>query len=60
MCLPAIQFLCSHEALKVLMVHPNLHLVSCPFQEVPPLLKWSHHGQHLLVMNVIVLFDGIE
>jgi hypothetical protein len=37
--LPAIQFLRSHEVLKILVVRPNLHLALCPFEEVPPLLK---------------------
>ena len=39
------------------MIHPDLALVLCAFDEVPPLLESLDDCQHFLVMDLIVLLD---
>jgi len=56
--LPPVQLLGHHEVLQVLVVRPNLALMFRAFDKVPPLLDGSDDCQHLLVVDLIVLFDG--
>ncbi len=56
--LPPVQLLGCHEVLQVLVVCPDLTLMFCALDKVPPLLEGSDNHQHLLVMDLIVPFDG--
>ena len=56
--LPPVQLLGCHEVLQVLVVCPDLTLIFCALDKVPPLLEGSDNHQHLLVMDLIVPFDG--
>jgi len=55
--LPPVQLLGRHEVLQVLVVRPDLALMFCTFDKVPPLLEGSDDCQHLLVVDLIVPFD---
>ncbi|KAG5726374.1 hypothetical protein E4T56_gene18943 [Termitomyces sp. T112] len=50
----AVELLGCPKVFEVLMLHSDLKLMLCAFQEVPPLLKQPDDGQHLLVMDLIV------
>ena len=56
--MPPVQLLGRHEVLQVLVVRPNLALMFRAFDKVPPLLEGSDDCQHLLVVDLIVPFDG--
>jgi len=56
--LPLVQLLGCHEVLQVLVVHPDLTLMFRAFDKVPPLLEGADDCQHLLVMDLVVSFDG--
>jgi len=57
--LPPVQLLGRHEVLQVLVIRPDLALMFCAFDEVPPLLEGSDDCQHLLVVDLIVpLYRG--
>jgi len=58
--LPLVQLLGHHEVLQVLVICPDLALVFCAFDEVPPLLESSDDRQHLFVMDLVVPLDGGE
>jgi len=47
-----------HEVLQVLVVCPDLALMFRTFDKVPPLLEGADDCQHLLVVDLIVPFDG--
>ena len=55
--LPPVQLLGHHEVLQVLVVRPDLTLMFCAFDKVPPLLEGSDDCQHLLVVDLVVPFD---
>ena len=46
-----------HEVLKVLVVRSYLTGVFGAFNEVPPLLQRPDDGKHLLVVDLIVVFN---
>jgi len=46
------------EVLQVLVVHPDLALMFHTLDKVPPLLEGLDDCQRLLVMDLVVLFDG--
>jgi len=52
--LPLVQLLGCHEILQVLVVCPDLTLMFCALNKVPPLLEGSDNCQHLLVMDLVV------
>jgi len=54
-CLPAVELLCIMEVSEVLMVHEDLELLCHTFKEVAPLIQHIHHGQHFLVMDLVVV-----
>ncbi|KNZ76900.1 hypothetical protein J132_06808, partial [Termitomyces sp. J132] len=56
----AIELLGCPEVFEVLVICPDLKLVPCTFQKVPPLLEQPDDGQHLLVMDLIVLLYCIQ
>jgi len=56
--LPSVQLLGCHEILQVLVVHPDLTLMFCTLDKVPPLSEGSDNCQHLLVVDVVVLLYG--
>jgi len=56
--LPPVQLLGCHKVLQVLVVHPDLALVFCTLNEVPPLLKGLDDCQHFLVVDFIVPLNG--
>ena len=58
--MPLVQLLRHAEVLKVFVVCPDLELTWGTFKEVPPLLQCSDNGQHLLVMDLIVLLNWAE
>ncbi|KAG5336701.1 hypothetical protein C0989_012070 [Termitomyces sp. Mn162] len=58
--LSVLELLSCLEVFKVLVICPDLELVLCTFQEVPPLLKQPDDGQHFLVMDLIVLLHCIQ
>ena len=58
--LPLVQLLGCHKILQVLVIHPDLTLVFCAFNKVPPFLESLDDCQHLFVMDYIVLFDRGE
>ena len=58
--MPSVQLLRHAEVLKVFVVCPDLKLMWGTFKEVPPLLKCSDNGQHLLVMNLIAPLNWAE
>jgi len=55
--LPPVQLLGRHEVLQVLVVCPDLALMFCALDKVPPLLEGSDDRQHLLVVDLIVLLN---
>jgi len=56
--LPPVQLLGRHEVLQVLVVRPDLALMFRAFDKVLPLLEGSDDCQHLLVVDLVVPFDG--
>ena len=56
--LPPVQLLGRHEVLQVLVVRPDLTLMFHALNKVPPLLEGSDDCQHLLVVDLVVPFDG--
>ena len=58
--LPPVQLLGHTEALKVLVVRPNLKLAWGTFKVVPPLFQCTDDCQHLLVMDFVVPLDRAE
>ena len=58
--MPSVKLLGCVEVFKVFMVHPDFKLTWGAFKEVPPLLQCSDNGQHLLVMDLIVLLNWAE
>ncbi len=56
--LPLVQLLGHHQVLQVLVVRPDLALMFRALDKVPPLLECSDNRQHLLVMDLIVPFNG--
>jgi len=36
------------------MIHEDLKLLHCTFEEVVPLIQCTHDGQHFLVMDLVV------
>jgi len=56
-CLSAVEVFSCHEILQVLVISPDLELVFCTFNEVPPLLERPNDSQHLLVMDLIVALN---
>jgi len=56
--LPPVQLLGCHDILQVLVVRPDLALMFCTLDKVLPLLEGSDDCQHLLVVDLIVPFDG--
>jgi len=58
--LPLVQLLGRHEVLQVLVVCPDLALMFHALDKVPPLLEGSDDCQHLLVVDLIVPFNGRE
>jgi len=55
--LPPVQLLGHHEVLQVLVVRPDLALMFCAFDKVPPLLEGLDDCQHLLVVDLVVPYD---
>ena len=55
--LTAIQLFGRLKIRQVLMISPNLYLVSCPFKEMTPFLQGTNNGEQLFVMNLIVALD---
>jgi hypothetical protein len=55
-----IEFLGDSEILQVLMVSPDLDRVLRTFKVVSPLFQTSDNGQHLHIMNLIVVHDQIQ
>jgi len=51
-----VEFLGCHEVLQVLVVRPDLHWVSGSFQEIPLLFQCMDDGEHLFVVDLVVLF----
>jgi len=51
-----VEFLSHYEVLQVLVVRLDLYRVSSSFQEVPPLLQCTDDSEHLLVVNLVILF----
>jgi len=51
-----VEFLSCHEVLQVLVVCPDLHWVSGSLQEVPSLFQCVDDSEHLLFVNLIILF----
>src|SRR6266403_2728983 len=58
--LTAVELLCRHEVLQVLVVRPDFKLVMRAFQEIAPVLQGMDDCQHLLVVDLIVTFHSIE
>ena len=55
-----VQFLRRAEILEVFVVCPDFKLTWGAFKEVSPLLQCLDNGQHLLVMDLVVLLDWAE
>jgi len=55
--LPPVQLLGCHKVLQVLVVRPDLALMFRTLNKVLPLLEGSDDCQHLLVVDLVVLFD---
>ncbi|KAG6894983.1 hypothetical protein C0992_003658 [Termitomyces sp. T32_za158] len=58
--LAMVELLGRPEVFQVLVVCPNFKLVPRTFQEVTPLLQGPDDGQHLIVVNLVIVFHGIE
>ena len=58
--LPSVELLRHAEVFKVFVVSPDFDLTRSAFKEVPPLLQCSDNGQHLLVVDLIVLLNWAE
>jgi len=56
--LPPVQLLGRHEVLQVLVVCPDLTLMFRALNKVPPLLEGSDDCQYLLVVDLVVPFNG--
>ena len=56
--LPPVQLLGCHEVLQVLVVCPDLALMFRALDKVLPLLEGLDDCQHLLVVDLLVPFDG--
>ena len=55
----AVELLCIMGVSKVPMIHEDLKLLCCAFEEVVPLVQCTHDGQHFLVVDlVVVLYIG--
>jgi len=54
--LATVEFLSRHEVLQVLVVRSDFYWVSSSFQKVPPFLQRADDSEHLLVMDLVVLF----
>jgi hypothetical protein len=60
MSLMTVQFLGRHEVFEVLVIYPDLNLVLSTLEEVSPLLECTHHHQHLLAMDLVVMLYGTK
>ncbi|KAG5734891.1 hypothetical protein E4T56_gene13754 [Termitomyces sp. T112] len=58
--LPAVKLLGHPEVFKVLVICPDLKLVLHAFEKVLTLLEQPDDGQHLLVMDLVVLLHCIQ
>jgi hypothetical protein len=58
--LVAVELLCCYEVLQVLVVHPDFKLVTSTFQKMAPVFQSSDDCQHLLVVDLIVMFHHTE
>ncbi|KAG6869884.1 hypothetical protein C0992_001696, partial [Termitomyces sp. T32_za158] len=58
--LAAVELLGHPEVLQVLVVRPDFELVPRTLQEMAPLLQGLDDGQHLLVVDLVVVLHGIE
>ncbi|KAG5349616.1 hypothetical protein C0989_002741 [Termitomyces sp. Mn162] len=56
----AVKLLGCPEVFKILVIRPDLELVPHAFEKVLPLLKQLDDGQHLLVMDLVVLLHHIQ
>ncbi len=54
--LSSIYFLRFLEILEVLMICPNLEVLECPHEIVPPLFEGEHDGKEFFVVDLIVTF----
>jgi len=54
--LATVEFLSHHEVLQVLVVCPDLYWVLGSFQKIPLLFQCIDDGEHLFVVDLIVLF----
>jgi hypothetical protein len=59
-CLSMVKLLRRAEILQVLVVHPDLDSVACPFQVVPPLFQSTDDHQHFGVVDFVVAFHCTE
>src|ERR1700753_2094825 len=58
--LPPVEMLGLPEVLQILVVGPDLHRVFCSLKEMPPFLKRSDNGEHLLVVDLVVPLGVVE
>src|ERR1700743_3643012 len=58
--LPPVEMLGLPEVLQILVVGPDLHWVLRSLKEMPPLLKRSDNGEHLLVVDLVVPLGVVE
>jgi hypothetical protein len=58
--LTAVELLCCHEVLQVLVVRPDFKFVMSAFQKMAPVFQSSDDCQHLLVVDLIVTFHHTE
>jgi len=54
--LATVKFLSHHEVFQVLVVHPDFYQVPGSFQKVPSFFQRVDDSEHLLIMDLIVLF----
>ena len=58
--MPSVKLLRRAEVFEVFVVGPDFKLTRSAFKEVLPLLQCSDNGQHLLVMDLVVLLNWAE